>query len=67
MYPEEPAVAEDKFHFLFGHPVYCDLRHHLFEKKNQSKTPHFIFYLSVWGWFAEVAFFKKQPVSQQDL
>lgn len=33
MYPEEPVVVEDKFHFLFGRPVYCDLRYHLFEKK----------------------------------
>lgn len=47
MCPQELLVVEDKFHFLFGRPVYCDLRHRLFEeKKNQLKT-HFFLPLSV--------------------
>lgn len=49
MCPQELLVVEDKFHFLFGCPVYCDLRHRPFEeeeKKNQLKT-HFFLPLSV--------------------
>lgn len=36
MCPQELLVVEDKFHFLFGRPVHCDLRHRLFEEKKKS-------------------------------
>lgn len=35
MYPQELLVVEDKFHFLFGSPVYCDLRHRPFKERKK--------------------------------